>query len=146
MKDFREAHPTPDSLDDVGVRRLSAAIILQAAEDYYYIADRYFKNSSKHVWRMQALFDLEQVEQFTHSALWNSITDMSADHFRRTILDWRRHGKSIPNFIGKWRGRLEEDDQSTYSDYYEPGYLTNLLNDPRFLANYINLKRTDLYV
>lgn len=145
MKDFRDQHPTPDSLDDVGVRRLNAAIILQTAQDYYESANLYFlyqKYPSK-MW--EYLGGLLDIEQFIHSSFWNSITDISPDHFRNTLLNWRKRGKDISSFIWKWRLQRSHEEEIEQEYYYEPSYLRNLLSDPCFSTNYIYQKGNDKY-
>lgn len=136
MKDFREQHPTPDSLDDVGVRRLAAAIVLQTAIDYWDEMCFYFANSRSTNRAIMALNALRGIDLEMHSPFWSSITDITPYQLRTTLVDMYRDKKDPLSILRKWYSRME--DASPVQDavvYYEPSYLINLLNNPMYSAN-----------
>lgn len=124
MKDFREAFPTPDHLDDTGCERLMAAIIIQAASDYYDCLRHYPKG-------------LEELREFLGSRWYNFLTSIDPKDFEREIQFRWRSGINLAAWIGKWRARLEVAYRcEEYKTYYNPQYLTNLLHDYRYTANW----------
>lgn len=124
MKSFREAFPTPDELDDTGCQRLMAAILLQAASDYYDC----LRTSPK---------SLAELREFLGSRFYQMLTDIPAKDFEREIQFRWRNGVNLPSWISRWRTLLEARDQpEELSFYYEPQYLTNLLHDRRYKANW----------
>ena len=133
MKDFREAFPTPDRLNDEGCQRLASAIVLQAAEDYY----EYLKDA----WRHRGKVDLApaaDLRAFVYGPMFARITDISPEEFYRIVKEWWRRGRSLPAYIHKWKTRMEGPELMPRSapEHYEPQMLTNLLSDYRFKANW----------
>jgi hypothetical protein len=116
MQDFEQVFPTPDALNDVGVKRLKAAILLQAAEDLYY-------------------GETTELNDFLNSEWFNSLTDISPKDFRREIRFWIMRGKSVKDFISRWKRRLEEDEAIDTGTYYDPQMLTELLQNQKYYEN-----------
>lgn len=124
MKSFREAFPTPDALDDTGCQRLMAAILLQAASDYYDC----LRTSPK---------SLAELREFLGSRFYQMLTDIPAKEFEWEIQFRWRNGVNLSSWIRRWGALLEAQDRPQSSSvYYEPQYLTNLLHDRRYKANW----------
>lgn len=139
MKDFREAHPTSDSLDDNGCRALAAAVVLQAASDMY--ADLSFDR--KRTFRPGSLarhdnsdWSVKVIREFIFSKWFNCLTDLDPKRFYDTVIFWWRNKKDLPGYISLWRKRLEEAEPEPESDYYDSSMLKNILNNYSYRANW----------
>ena len=117
MDEFRQAFPTPECLNDTGCRRLAAAILLQAAEDYDHV-------------------NMHELNRFIDSEWFKTLTDMPPAHFRKVMTDWKKHGQSVIRFINKWRNHLEQlENIQERQVYCDQSYIHNLLTDKRFAGN-----------
>lgn len=124
MKEFREAFPTPDALNDTGCQRLMAAILLQAASDYY---DCLRTNPKS----------LVELREFLGSRFYQMLTDIPAKDFEWEIQFRWRSGVNLSSWIKRWGALLEAQDRTPETSvYYEPQYLTNLLSDRSYKANW----------
>jgi len=140
MLDFREAHPTADSLDDTGCQRLAAAIVLQAASDMYQDLEfnaKYPGLSKRYncIWPDNA-GSIKSIREFIFSKWFNCLTDLDPKKFYDTIIFWFRRKKDLSRYIAIWRDKYEKIDQDPEPAYYEPQMLRNVLNDERYYANW----------
>lgn len=120
MPGFREAFPEPEDLNDLGCQRLSAAILLQAMDDYY----------SALVYHNQAR--IKRLNEYFTSSDFMNISDIPADHIVKTVRDWHKKGRSLSKYIRtcrKWVRDKEEADQKPleYDQYVWPNYIHDLI-------------------
>lgn len=134
MKDFKEAFPDSDSLDDEGCKRLAAAIILQAAADMYDDIKFRMKYPTAPIYRTAC--DIKCIKEFVYSDWFSSLTDIDPETFIDTVVQWYTKKKDLPGYISRWRVRLLESENDEQQIYYEPSMLHNLLNDPSYSANH----------
>lgn len=140
MKDFREQHPTADSLDDNGCKRLAAAIILQTAVDLYESIQFDMRHPTAPTFSDLAC-SVKSIRDFVYSEWYGCLTDIDADTFINTVVQWYCQKRDLARFINTWRNKLIMLERSESTSYYEPGYLRNLLNDSSFRANWAWNKR-----
>ena len=142
MTDFCDAHPTADSLDDTGCRRLAAAIILQTASDLYddidfKIKHPDFRGNPSGI----SVCNIEYITKFVHSKWFNCLTDIDPDEFLDMVVDWYTQKRNLPRYIALWRNKLNKNGPELKHRpekcYYEPSYLINVLNDAAYRSNYI---------
>lgn len=100
---FREAFPTPDSIDLDGAKALSTAILLTLAQDYYNVCmDKPVRVAygtsitSYPKYTFDQLCGKELCERFFESELFEAITDIHPDFFRRKIIELRKAGLGLP--------------------------------------------------
>jgi len=125
MKDFREAFPTPDCLDDDGIRNLRAGIILQAACD--------FCNYGKDVLSIPGLLEMND---FLRSKWFTCLTDMPYKHFINTMTQYLEPDANFKHTLNRYRRAIQRETPEPYhQDGYDPQWLTNLLNNKMYAAN-----------
>lgn len=126
MKDFREAFPTPDCLDDDGIRNLRAAIILQAASDFCETGKDVRRNIGR----------ILELNRFLHSDWYKCLTDMPYGHFINTMAEYLKPEKNFKVTAYHYRRAIQKETPEPYhQDGYDPQWLTNLLNNKMYAAN-----------
>lgn len=140
MLDFREAHPTADSLDDTGCQRLAAAIVLQAAADMYQDLEfrEKYPGHAQHFDKMNGenVCTVKSIRNFIFSKWFNCLTDLDPKKFYNTIIFWFRRKKDLSRYIAIWSDKFEKIEHDPEPAYYEPQMLRNVLNDERYYANW----------
>lgn len=92
-------------MDDHGAKMLASAILLQAAEDYFYVCDqsesysdsitdkyKYDKNPP-----IPALLTKGMIELFFKSPLFDALSDISKEVFMAGIKNLKKSGSKFPN-------------------------------------------------
>lgn len=77
---FREAIPTPEAMNSEGAKALANALLLITAKDYY----EQWPNPSK------------ELEHFIDGDLFESITDIIPEYFRKKVSQLKESGKRFP--------------------------------------------------
>ena len=131
---FRKAIPTPESLDDVGVRALANAIILRTIEDYFDVCNSvvsesvvsYFytklANFYKKKWAGEECRGLNPdrycdrgvIESFIDDDWFETLTDIPREVFMKKIKQFKENGKlpTLPRsiYVVPPDRRIEEED------------------------------------
>lgn len=102
--DFREVFPDYSYLDQQGAEALGRAIVLTAAKDYYDVCDHKLMDYSlpmnvplnKLNIPLPALCSRLMLEVFLNSDLYQMITDIPAETFRRKIRWFKHANKPLP--------------------------------------------------
>lgn len=140
MKDFREQHPTADSLDDDGCRRLASAVILQAAMDLYDDLDFRFKYPDSPVISLNNVCGVESITKFVRSNWFGCLTDVDPVNFLDTVADWFTKRRSLPRYIGLWRNNNNKNCPEIEYDsgpcYYDSSYLQNIMDNNMYKSNW----------
>ena len=134
MKDFEEAFPTPDTLNDEGCRKLMAAILLQSATDFEQMYEHPISYPLK-----PGEVSIPDLDSFFKSewykTLASEVLPIPAEEFRKRAIQFHLRGHNIGRFIKRWMRNLEDQDKED-NVYYEPSMLRNLLNNPSYGANH----------
>lgn len=92
MPSFREAFPTPEYLDDDGVKNLVAAIVLRVAQDYYDVCDRPENEPN---------YAKAEIERSLRSGWFETISSIDINHFVKIIREHKKAGKPMAIYIPK---------------------------------------------
>jgi len=120
MPEFRKIFPEPGCLNDLGCRRLKAAILIQIMWDYY---DGLNANDEHYIQRLDRYLD---------SSEYSNMFDIPADQVRQTVREWKKYGRDLALYINTYRKWIRDSEDADrrpleFKQYVWPNYIHDLL-------------------